>query len=392
MKNINDIIEKDSEFIYNIYTKKPLFVAKAEGTYIYDDKGNKYLDFLSGIAVNALGNSHPIVIKAIENQLSKYLHVSNFFLQEPQIKLAEKLISITGLSKVYFSNSGTESTEAAIKLTRAWANPQGKNTIIAIKGGFHGRTYGALSLMEQDLYKKNMYPFLDNCKIIDANDNIEEIINEDTAAVLFEVIQGEGGIKTIPAEFLSGLNKLKTKHNFLIIIDEIQTGIGRTGKYFAYQNYNVDPDIILSAKALGGGLPLGAMICSEKLKSSWERGQHGTTFGGNPLACASGFAVLDFIDNPFLDEVKAKGEYFSLKLNKIKSKFLIIDEIRGKGLIIGIKFNNILATDIVDLLFNNKVLVCKSSDNVVRILPPLNVSYKEMDIFLELLEQLLNEI
>ncbi len=392
MNKTNDMIEKDAEFIYNIYSKKPFILKKAEGTYLYDDNGNQYLDFLSGIAVNTLGNRHHVVIKAIENQLSKYLHVSNFFHQEPQIKLAEKLISITGLSKVYFSNSGTESTEAAIKLSRAWANTQGKNTIIAIKGGFHGRTYGALSLMEQESYKKNMYPFLENCKIVDANDNIEEIINEDTAAVLFEVIQGEGGIRTMPVEFLNSLINLKAKYDFLIIVDEIQTGIGRTGRYFAYQNFNLQPDIILSAKALGGGLPLGAIICSEKVSSTWQYGQHGTTFGGNPIACAAGLAVLDFISNQFLDDVKAKGEYLSQKLNDLKSKYPNISEIRGLGLMVGIKFNEILAPDVVDSLFNHKVLVCKSSDNVVRILPPLNVSYQEIEIFLEKLEEVLHEL
>jgi acetylornithine/N-succinyldiaminopimelate aminotransferase len=392
MKNTNDMMNKDTEFIYNIYAKKPFSLEKAEGTYLYDDNGNKYLDFLAGIAVNALGNRHPIVIEAIQNQLSKYLHVSNFFHQEPQITLAEKLVSITGLSKVYFSNSGTESTEAAIKLTRAWANPKGKNTIIAIKGGFHGRTYGALSLMEQDSYKKDMYPFLENCKIIDANDKIEEAINEDTAAVLFEVIQGEGGIKTIPEEFLNNLNKLKEKYNFLTIVDEIQTGIGRTGKYFAYQNFNLQPDIILSAKALGGGLPLGAIICSEMVSTTWQNGQHGTTFGGNPLACAAGFAVLEYINAEFLNEVQAKGYYMAQQLNILKSKYPNISEIRGLGLMVGIKFNNILASDVVDLLFENKVLVCKSSDNVVRILPPLTVSYEEIGLFLEKLEQVINAI
>jgi predicted acetylornithine/succinylornithine family transaminase len=392
MKNDNNLVEKESEFIYNIYSKKPFTLEKAEGTYLYDNNSNKYLDFLSGIAVNALGNRHPVVIEAIENQIKKYLHVSNFFHQESQIKLAEKLIEITGLSKVYFSNSGTESTEAAIKLTRAWANPQAKNTIIAIKGAFHGRTYGALSLMEQDSYKKNMYPFLENIEIIDSNDNIDEIINDDTAAIIFEVIQGEGGIRTLPIEFINSLIKSKAKHDFLIIVDEIQSGIGRTGKYFAYQNYNINPDIILSAKALGGGLPLGAIICSEKVSNTWQYGQHGTTFGGNAVACAAGLAVLNFIDVSFLNDVKTKGDYLSDKLNKLKIKYPKIAEIRGLGLMIGIKFNEVTAGDIVEMLFKNKVLVCKSSDNVVRILPPLNVSYEEIDIFTKELEQVLNEI
>lgn len=392
MKNINNMIENDSEYIYNIYSKKKLLVEKAQGTFIYDIEGNQYLDFLSGIAVNALGNRHPAVIAAIENQLLKYLHVSNFFYQEPQIQLAKKLISLTGLSKVYFSNSGTESTEAAIKLTRAWANPKAKNTIIAIKGGFHGRSYGALSLMEQESYKKNMEPYLENCKIINANERIDEIINADTAAILFEVIQGEGGIRTIPDEFINSLNNLKKQNDFLIIVDEIQSGIGRTGKCFAYQNFDINPDIILSAKALGGGLPLGAIICSKKVSSIWEYGQHGTTFGGNPLACSAGLAVVNHLDSKFLDSVKKKGEYLSLKLNEIRTRFHYISEIRGLGLMVGIKFDSILATEIVELLFKNNVLVCKSSDNVVRVLPPLNVSYDELDIFIEKLVKVLNEI
>jgi len=245
--------------------------------------------------------------------------------------------------------------------------------------------------MEQDSYKKNMYPFLENIKIIASNDNIDEIINDDTAAIIFEVIQGEGGIKTLPIEFINSLLKSKAKHDFLIVVDEIQTGIGRTGKYFAYQNFNIAPDIILSAKALGGGLPLGAIICSEKVSNTWQYGQHGTTFGGNPVACAAGLAVLNFIDDAFLNDVKTKGNYLSNQLNKLKIKYQKIAEIRGLGLMVGIKFDNILAEDIVKMLFKNKVLVCKSSDNVVRILPPLNVSYEEIDIFIKELEQVLNE-
>lgn len=390
----NLIFDREKESIYQTYKRLPIAIEKAEGCHIYAKDSSVYLDFLSGIAVNSLGHSHPKIIAAVSDQIQKYMHVSNYFYQEPQIDLAEKLLDHSGLSKVFFSNSGTEATEAAIKLVRKWANQNGKKEIIAFTGGFHGRTYGALSIMDKPLYKNGMGPFLDYCKVIPLNDTLAlmENVNSDTAAIMIEYFQGEGGISKPNNEFNELLNELHQQHKFLLVADEVQAGIGRTGKMFAYQHFNAKPDIITMAKGMGGGLPLGGIIVSESLSKIWEKGNHGTTYGGNAVACRTGLVVVEELENDLLDHVNKVGEYFEEKLITIKNKHSSkVLEVRGLGLMRGLLLN-FEAQILVDELLKRKVIANAASGYVLRIVPPLIVSNIDIDEFINKLDDSLNAI
>ncbi|HRP01195.1 MAG TPA: aspartate aminotransferase family protein [Candidatus Kapabacteria bacterium] len=391
---MKDLIEREHEVIYQTYQRFPLVVERALGSYLYDNQGNEYLDCLAGIAVNALGHSHPAILKAINEQSQKYLHISNYFYQEPQILLAEKLIELSGMSKVFLCNSGTEATEGAIKLSRKWGHKQGKLNIYGFAGGFHGRSYGALSVMDKPNYKIDMGPYLDNFKVLPLNqiEYLYENINSQTAAIILEFVQGEGGIATPDKEFIDVLLELKHIHNFLIIADEVQCGTGRTGKYFGFENFGVKPDIITTAKGMGGGLPLGSIIVSEELSQVWQKGNHGTTYGGNALACVTGMAVINELENGLLKEVVEKGTYLKLKLEDLQTKYPEqIKEIRGIGLMLGLLMNY-ESKIIVDKLFDKKVITNAASGYVLRIVPPLTISLAEIDIFINKLNETLSEL
>jgi len=386
---INSIRKRDKEHILNTYARLEIEVARAEGCYVWDTSGNRYLDLLGGIAVNVLGHSNPKIISEIERQLHKYMHVSNFFYQEPQIKLAEKLIELTGLSKVFFSNSGTESTDGALKIARKWGAENHKHRVISFKGGFHGRSYGALSLMEKPLYKDNMGPFLAGIDTIAYNDTsiLTQAINDNTAAVFLEVIQGEGGLNMVSNEFVDTLNTLQKKYNFLICIDEVQSGVWRTGKFCSYQHYNLKPDIIWLAKGLGGGLPLGALITSERLDNIFLSGQHGTTFGGNPVSCAAGLAVIEEFDNAAISTLQLNAEHLKNGLSKLKSKYPnYINEIKGKGYMLGLDLT-FESKKLRDLLLDQRIITNSTSGNILRLVPPLILTKAELDYFLEELDK-----
>lgn len=389
-----DYFEREKHYLFQVYKRLPIVVERADGCYIYDINGNKYLDFLSGIAVNALGHSHPEIIEAAEAQIRKYMHISNYFYQEPQIKLAEKLSQISGYDRVFFSNSGTEATEGALKLIRRWGNLNNKREIIAFKGGFHGRTYGALSLMDKPKYKEGMEPFLQGIKIIDFNDasELEKNINENTAAIVLEFIQGEGGIVEVNKDFIKAIINLKESYGFLILADEIQSGLGRTGKFFAYEHYDIKPDIVIIAKALGGGLPLGAILSNNELANYWGIGTHGTTYGGNAVACACGLVVIDALTNGLLQKVEQNGEYLKSQLLKIMDTYpKLVKEVRGKGLMLGLllTFNGSI---LVEKLLEKKVISNFCSEYVLRIIPPLIVDKNEIDIFVNSLDECLSQI
>ncbi len=391
---MEDIILKEHNVIYQTYNRLPIVVDYADAAYIYDINNNKYIDFLSGIAVNALGHSHPSILKAIEIQSKKYLHLSNFFYQEPQIKLAELLIQKSKLNKVFFCNSGAETTEAVIKLSRKWGWDKNKTQIIAFSGGFHGRTYGALSLMDKPKYKDKMGPYLENMLIVELN-NKEQLIknvNNNTAAVILEFIQGEGGIREPNFEFVNSILELKKKFNFILIADEVQCGIGRSGDFFAYENWGITPDAITVAKAIGGGLPLGAIIVNEELSEVWQKGNHGTTFGGNALACACGIAVIEELEKGILENVKNVGFYFKKQLIDLQKKYtdLIVD-VRGRGLMLGLELS-LDAQKVVDLLLDKKIITNATSVNVLRIVPPLIINKDLVDIFIKSLDETLSQI
>jgi len=384
--------EKESDFFFHTYKRLPLEVERGEGCYLYTTDGKKYLDMFSGLAVNALGYAHPAIIKAVDDQVRKYTHLSNFFIQEPQLQLAERLLSLSGFDKIFFSNSGTEAIEGTIKLVRKWGKQSGKKIIFGMSNGFSGRTMGALSLMDKEKYREGYEPFLPNFGTIDFNNtsDLNSKVNDQTVAIFLEFIQGEGGIVGATQDFVDSLKSLREQFGFLIVADEIQSGIGRTGKLFGFQHFDIIPDIITVAKPIGGGLPLGAIIGSKKIADVWTYGVHGTTFGGNPVSCAAGVATIDTVmTDPFLKNVSESAEYFKSKLINLKLKYPIIKEVRIYGYMIGIELK-IESTVIVEQMLQKGVLVNSTANTVIRILPPLIAGIREFDTLLEILENVLS--
>jgi predicted acetylornithine/succinylornithine family transaminase len=387
-------INLENQSIFQTYKRLPIVVDFAKGCYINAKEGKKYLDFLAGIAVNVLGHSHPKILKAIAKQSAKYIHLSNYFYQDIQIRLAIKIKHYSGFDRVFFTNSGTEATEAAIKLTRRWGSMNGKSTIIGFTGGFHGRSYGALSLMDKPVYKEGMGPFLPDTKIIEYNNiqALEENIDERTAGVFLEFLQGEGGIVSAKKEFVEKIVELKQKYGFLIIADEVQTCSGRTGKYLCFMHHDVKPDVVTLAKGIGGGLPLGCMLAREYLANVWEKGMHGTTFGGNALACACGLVVLNEIGNGLIDKVVKIGDYLNSGLEAIKNKYPDkVLEVRGLGLMKGLllSFN---AADLVAKLLEKGIISNATAGRVLRIVPPLIIKRKDVDKFIKALDNSFTQI
>ncbi len=387
MDTRNELIQIENERFLQTYSRLPIVIENAKGCRITDKDGNTYLDFLGGIAVNVLGHSHPKILQAINTQAQRYLHLSNYFYQDAQIEFAEKLYSITKFPKIFLTNSGTESIEGALKLSRKWGSLNNKKEILAFSNGFHGRTYGALSLMDNPIYKNGMGPFLENIKIIPYNsiESLMENINLDVAAVFIEFIQGEGGISSVSQDFINLLIELRKQNNFLIVADEIQAGMGRTGKFFSFEHFGITPDIVTLSKGLGGGLPLGAILAQSHLANVWEKSQHGTTFGGNALSCAAGSVVLDEISGGLLNDIQENGSYLTKKLHDLKNKFpKLILEIRGLGFMQGLVLS-FEAKKLVEVLLQNKVISNATHTNVLRIVPPLIISKNDIDEFISAL-------
>ncbi len=385
-------IEMADQYFLPVFKRLPVEVDRGEGVYLIDRSGKRYLDFLSGIGVNALGYSHPAVLQAMEKQMHRNLHLSNYFVQDVQIELAERLIRYSGMARLFFTNSGTEAVEGALKIVKKWANQHGKSEIICFEGAFHGRTIGALSVTAQEKYQKSFQPLLPGIQHIPYNnvEKLRETVTEKTAAVVLEFVQGEGGVVPATPEFVAELASLREKFHFLIIADEIQAGIGRTGYFFSYEHYGIRPDIVTSAKALGGGMPLGAFLVSEPLVNVLVRGEHGTTFGGNPVSCAAGIAVVDeLMKNGLLNHVKEVGEYFSAQLRELQKKYPEkIKEVRGRGLMQAMVINEegypyVLKGIENGLIFN------ATATNVLRFLPPLIVTKAEIDTAVEVLSTVL---
>lgn len=384
--------------LLNVYNRFNVNFVKGKGVYLYDEIGNEYLDFVSGIAVNCLGHSHPTIIKALKEQSEKLIHISNLYYSDTQNKLMNKLLQISKFDSVFFCNSGTEANELAIKLARKHGNliSSEKTEIIYMKNSFHGRSTGALAITGQEKYQIPFKPLMPNTIEIEFN-NIEELknkVNDKTCAVILEPIQGEGGLIEATPEFLKLIDKLCKKFNALLIFDEIQCGIGRTGTLFAHEHFGITPDIITIAKALGGGVPIGACLTNKKASNILVPGDHGSTYGGNPLVCGVAYSVLsELIDNGIIAGVKEKGEYTITKLFKLREKYPIIEEIRGRGLLLGLKFNETLSNkDIINEAFNHKFLLVSAGNNVVRFFPPLNVTKTEIDKGIEKLEIVLKNL
>jgi acetylornithine/N-succinyldiaminopimelate aminotransferase len=380
------------------YNRKKISFKYGKGSFLYSTDGKKYLDFVQGIAVNSLGHAHPKLVKTINTQSRKLWHVSNAFEIPEGEKLAKKLAKKTFADYVMFQNSGAEATEAAIKVARRYFFSIGKpkkNRILCIKNSFHGRTLAAIYASGSKKMTEGFGPKVGGFDHFDFGNHksLKKKISKNTAAIMVETIMGEGGIKVIPDWCLKELRKICNKNNILLILDEVQCGIGRSGDFFAFEKSKVKPDIVPIAKGIGGGFPIGAVLMNKKVASGMTAGTHGSTFGGNPLAMAVGNSVMDIISNKkFLNNVKSISKYFLLNLNKIKDKYPnVIKEIRGKGLLIGMRLN----TDQVKFikkLMENKLLTIRAAENVVRILPPLNVKKNEINQALKIIKKVCGEV
>ena len=384
------------------YNRKKISFVSGKGSYLLTQNGTKYLDFVQGIAVNSLGHAHPKLVKTIHKQSKKLWHVSNAFLIPEGEILAKKIAKKTFADYVMFQNSGAEATEAAIKVARKYFHSIGKpykNRIICIKNSFHGRTIAAIFASGSKKMTEGFGPKVPGFDHIEFRKfkprfkNIRSKINKNTAAIMVETIMGEGGIKPIPGKCLKYLRKICNEKKILLILDEIQCGIGRTGDFFAFERSKIKPDIVTIAKGIGGGFPLGAVLMTKKVAKSMGPGSHGSTFGGNPLAMSVGNAVLDQITKKgFLNNLKKISNYFHNELNQIKRDYpKLIKEVRGAGLLIGLQLFNDQAK-FIQKLENNKLLVIKAAENVVRILPPLNVKKLEIDIAIKIIRKVCKEL
>lgn len=384
-----------NEFLMQNYARYPLTVVKGEGSYIYDDAGNRYLDFVSGIAVNTLGHAHPKMVEAIAGQAASMLHCSNLFHIPQQQKLAAKLCELSGLGGAFFCNSGAEANEAAIKLARKyWFDQEvSRFHIITATNSFHGRTLTTLTATGQDKVKQGFTPLPPGFSHVTLGDfdALEAEVNDATAAIMLEPIQGEGGIHSADIDYLQSVRKLCDETGVLLILDEIQTGIGRTGSMFGFEHAATRPDILTLAKGLGGGVPIGAMLATKEVAAHLTPGSHGSTFGGNPLCCAAALAVLDTVEaENLVGNAHEQGGRLLRGLAALEEAFSAVVAVRGRGLLAGLEFEGEVAP-LIQQCRENGLLLLPAGPRVLRILPPLNVSAKEIDEALRILKQVLEE-
>ena len=386
MKNESEIIARDTESYLPVFSRYPIVLDHGDGSYVWDLNGRKYLDALGGIAVNVLGHNYAPLVNAIADQARRLIHVSNLYYTEPQADAAAKLSELTGGGKVFFGNSGAEANEGAIKAARKYAHTihSEKSQIITALGSFHGRTLATLTATGQEKFHKGFEPLPQGFDYVPYNDiaALEARMNENTAAVMLEPIQGEGGVRMPADGYLQQVRALCDQYDALLIFDEIQTGMGRTGTFYAYEMYGVTPDIVTLAKGLAGGVPIGAFIVTEKVAAAFHAGDHGSTFGGNPLACAAANVVLDVIaDDAFLSRVKAVGMHFKQKLEDLRTKYpAYIVDVRGTGLILGMEMQkNEVAAAIARRMLEQGVIINCTAGNVLRFIPPLIFTKNEVD-------------
>jgi len=391
--NNAEIVDLAHRNMVDIYGCLPLAFERGTAAYLYDADGNRYLDFFCGLAVTSLGHAHPRVVRAIKNQAEKLTHVSNVFHTEPMARLVEKLATRFGNAKVFLGNSGAEANEAAIKLARRWGSKDGggRFEILATLGSFHGRTMATLSATGQEKYHQGFQPLVPGFRLVPFDDvaALSRSVKDETVAIMIEPIQGEGGVVTPGPDYLKQVRELCDRSKLLLIFDEVQTGMGRTGRFFAHEHAGVRPDIMTLAKALGGGLPIGAMVAKSEIAAAFTPGSHGTTFGGNPVACAAALAVIEALENDgVLQNASEIGAYMLERLKSIALTCDRIAQVRGLGMIIGVVLKHD-AKPIVDACLAERLLVNGTAGNVLRLLPPLNLTREEADAGLAIIERAL---
>ncbi|MDO8552813.1 MAG: acetylornithine transaminase [bacterium] len=386
-----DIIGLYKDYVMPTYFTTPLAIVRGKGTYVWDAEGNKYLDFFPGWAVSGIGHCHPEVVKAIKYQAGKLIHVSNNYFSEQQGTLAKEIVSNAFPGKVFFCNSGAEANEVAIKLARKYGNPE-RNEVITMERSFHGRTIATVTATGQKKFQKGFEPLPAGFATVPFNDfaALERAITAKTAAIMLEPVQGEGGVNVADVQYLTAVRKICTEKNILLIFDEVQSGMGRTGKMFAYQNLAIVPDILTLAKSLGGGFPIGATLAKASIADTLGPGTHGTTFGGSPLACAAGLAVFKAIKKEkLLKNAVVLGAYLQKKLNELKKKHSVIREVRGVGLMLGVELTT-EGKKIYEECLKKGLLINCTQENVLRIMPPITVTKSEIDKAISILDKVLD--
>lgn len=390
------VMDLERKHLLQNYARYPLVLARGKGCYVYDLEGRRYLDFITGIGVNALGHGHPRMLKVAREQAGRLLHSSNLYYHQYQGPLAKRLAQASGLDRVFFTNSGTESVEGALKMVHSHGraiNPE-KYEIIALENGFHGRSMGALSVTGQAKYRQDFEPLIPGVKFVPANDvaALEAAAGEHTAGIILEMIQGEGGICPLTPEFAAKARELADRHNALLVADETQCGVGRPGTYFAYQRAQpvILPDVMVAAKPLACGIPLGILVANERAAASIKPGMHGSTFGGGPLACRMALEFLDILDE-LLPAIQRTGGYFHVRLNELAQKFGFIKEVRGFGLMIGVELTVPGKQLVLDAIGAGLLLNC-THDTVLRFLPPYIVTEREIDQALKILSKLFAKV
>jgi len=392
---VKKILDESSHYIMNTYGRYPLVLRKGQGMKVWSADGKEYLDFVGGVAVNILGHCHPRVVVAVQKQAQRLIHVSNYYHIEPQIKLAKLIVESSFADKVFFCNSGAEAVEAAIKLARKYAKDK-MNTrafeIITAKNSFHGRTYGALTATGQEKFQKGFEPLLPGFKYVPFNNvkSLKKALSGETCAVMLEPVQGEGGVVLPDSEYLKEVRNICTENNVLLILDEIQTGMGRTGRLFAHEHFGISPDIMTIAKGLGGGVPIGAMLAKDEVASVFQPGNHATTFGGNPLVCAAAVATIQTLteDGFMLDQCNRMSVYFIELLMKLRDEFPgLIKEVRGLGLLIGMEMH-VPCDKIVTACMEKGFLINYTAGNVLRFVPPLIVQHEHIDALVKVLRHI----
>lgn len=385
-------LNEEKKYIAPLYSRFPLVIERGEGVYVFDEDGNRYLDFASGIAVNSLGYSHPKIVETAISQLKDLVHISNLYYNKPQVELAKKIVNFTGLDKVFFCNSGTEAIEAALKFARRWGSSRGKYKFISTINSFHGRTLGSLSVTGQMKYQGPFKPLLDGVTFIRFDDieELEEKMKEGSyCGVILEPIQGEGGINIARREFLESARALCNRYDTLLILDEVQTGIGRTGKMFAYQHFDIIPDILTLAKGLGGGFPIGATVIKEKVADTLHYGDHASTFGGNPFVTKVAGVVLDEVKK-LLPQIERVGAFLEKSLREKLGPLDEVEDIRGVGLMYGIDVKS-SARVICERCIKEGLLIITCGKNTIRIVPPLVIREEEVLEGIETLYKILKE-